>query len=64
MVGAAPVAFDPATALSQSGGTSYINVGPNSFYLGEPVVYQQSSGPALSITANGDDINFAQAVSG
>ncbi len=51
LVGAAPVAFDPATALSQSGGTSYIDVGPNSFYLGEPVEYQQSGGPTLSITA-------------
>ncbi len=64
LIGAAPVAFDPATALSQSSGTSHIDVGPNSFYLGEPVEYQQSSGPALSISADGDDVNFAQAVSG
>ena len=64
LVGAAPVAFDPATALSLSGGTSYIDVGPNSFYLGEPVEYQQSGGPALSITADGDDVNFAQATAG
>jgi hypothetical protein len=64
VVGATPVGFDPATALSTKGGTSYIDVGPNSFYLGEPVEYQQSGGPALSITADGDDINYAQAVAG
>jgi mucin-19 len=64
LIGSTPTRFNPATALSQSGGTSFINVGSNSFYLGEPVIYHKSSGPALAITANGDDINFAQAVSG
>src|SRR5208337_4022430 len=43
-----------------------INLGANasSLYLGEPVVYHQSTGPTLAITADGDDINFAQADSG
>ncbi len=61
-VGAAPVLFNPATAVNASAGT--INLGSNSLYLGEPVIYHQSSGPALSISANGDDINLADAVSG
>ena len=64
VVGAAPATFDPATDLSQSGGTSTIEVANNSFYLGEPVQYEQSSGPALAISADGDDINYAQADAG
>ncbi|MFI5455223.1 MAG: beta strand repeat-containing protein [Isosphaerales bacterium] len=61
-VGAAPVLFDPATAVNAGAGT--INLGSNSLYLGEPVVYHKSNGPALAISANGDDVNFGAAVSG
>ena len=61
VIGASPITFDPATALSNS----EINLGPNSgLFLGEPVVYHKSSGPSLMIAANGDDVNFAHAVSG
>ncbi len=61
VVGATPITFNPATDLS--GGM--IDVGSNnSFYLGEPVVYEQSSGPTLAITANGTDTNFAHSVAG
>ncbi len=61
-VGAAPITFNPATDVNP--GTGTINLGSNSLYLGEPVVYHKSNGPALAISANGDDINFADAVSG
>jgi hypothetical protein len=59
--GAAPITFNPATALSNS----KINVGPDSgLFVGEAVVYHESNGPSLTITANGDDVNFADAVAG
>ena len=57
---AAPINFNPASALS--GGA--LNLPGNGLYLGEPVVYHQSAGPALAITAIGHDINFAHAISG
>jgi hypothetical protein len=65
--GAAPVSFNPLTAVSAANGT--INVGANSqgqplFYPGQPVVYHKGSGPALAITANGTDTNFSNSTSG
>ena len=61
VIGASPITFDPATALSGS----VIGVGPGSgLFLGEAVVYRKSRGPSLAITADGDDVNFAVSVSG
>ena len=62
VAGAKPITFDPLSAVNPA--TGYINLGSNSLYLGQPVLYQQSNGPSLSITANGDDVNYAVAVAG
>ena len=61
VIGASPIAFNPAAALSNN----EINLGPNSgLFLGEAVVYRKSNGPSLTIAANGDDVNFAHSVAG
>ncbi|RLB36288.1 MAG: hypothetical protein DRH20_10105, partial [Deltaproteobacteria bacterium] len=55
--------FDPLTDLDEATNTIYVGRG-HGLVTGMPVTYRKSAGPTLSITAGGDDTNFARAEAG
>jgi len=57
------VSFNPSTALDSA--TDTINLGTNhGFSTGQPVIYRKGTGPSLTISASGDDYNFARSEAG
>ncbi|MEJ2723028.1 MAG: hypothetical protein P8175_00020 [Deltaproteobacteria bacterium] len=57
------IEFDPLTALDADNDT--IDLGPgHDLYTGQTVIYTKGAGPAVTISASGDDYNFARSEAG